>query len=281
MDRGPDLERTGRQDHQAALDSRRGRSATSTILKAALREAAAQGLLATNPADKAKPPAAREAKAPEIHPWTAPQLSTFLAWADERGRTDAVAWRVLAYTGARRGEVLALRWRDLDVDRGRLSVRRPVGLIRTKGEGAELVEGPTKSGRERAVDLDPQTNAALRGWRVARAGLDLRLARDDALMFGGPEGTHQHPERFSRRFSEQLARCRRDLGDTAPPMIRVHDLRHTHASLMLRAGVPVKVVSERLGHSTPMITMQVYAHTVPGMQAEAAVKFAALVRGRP
>jgi hypothetical protein len=64
VDRGPDLERTGRQDHQAALDSRRGRSATSTILKAALREAAAQGLLATNPADKAKPPAAREAKAP-------------------------------------------------------------------------------------------------------------------------------------------------------------------------------------------------------------------------
>ena len=196
MDRGPDLERTGRQDHQAALDSRRGRSATSTILKAALREAAAQGLLATNPADKAKPPAAREAKAPEIHPWTAPQLSTFLAWADERGRTDAVAWRVLAYTGARRGEVLALRWRDLDVDGGRLSVRRSVGPIRTKGESAELVEGPTKSGRERAVDLDPQTNAALRGWRVARAGLDLRLARDEALMFGDPEGTHQHPERF-------------------------------------------------------------------------------------
>ena len=64
-------------------------------------------------------------------------------------------------------------------------------------------------------------------------------------------------------------------------MIRVHDLRRTHASLMLRAGVPVKVVSERLGHSTPMITMQVYAHTVPGMQAEAAAKFAALVRGRP
>jgi integrase len=64
-------------------------------------------------------------------------------------------------------------------------------------------------------------------------------------------------------------------------MIRVHDLRHTHASLMLRAGVPVKVVSERLGHSTPMITMQVYAHTVPGMQAEAAAKFAALVRRRP
>jgi integrase len=277
-----DLERTGRQDHQSGTGlSARTVRYIHTILKAALREAAAQGLLATNPADKAKPPAARAAKAPEIHPWTALQLSTFLAWADERGRTDAVAWRVLAYTGARRGEVLALRWRDLDMDGGRLSVRRSVGIIRTKGEGAELVEGPTKSGRERAVDLDPHTIAALRGWRVARAGLDLRLARDDALMFGDLEGTHQHPERFSRRFSEQLARCGRDLRDAAPPMIRVHDLRHTHASLMLRAGVPVKVVSERLGHSTPMITMQVYAHTMPGMQAEAAAKFAALVGGRP
>ena len=72
--------------------------------------------IATNPADKAKPPAAREAKAPEIHPWTAAQLSSFLSWADERGCADAAAWRVLAFTGARRGEVLALRWRDLHVE---------------------------------------------------------------------------------------------------------------------------------------------------------------------
>lgn len=273
-----DLERTGRQDHLSGspLSARTVRY-VHTILKAALREAVAQGLLATNPADKAHPPAAREARAPEIHPWIAGQLSAFLAWAEERNCADAVAWRVLAFTGARRGEVLALRWRDLDMDAGRVSVRRSVGLVRTKGQGAELVEGPTKSGRERAVDLDPQMIAALRGWRLTRAGMDLRFARDDALMFGDIEGRHQHPERFSRRFSEALGRCRRQLGENAPPAIRLHDLRHTHATILLAAGVPVKVVSERLGHATVTITLEIYAHVMPGMQADAAAKFAALI----
>jgi integrase len=274
-----ELERTGRRN---ASGSSTGLSARTvryihTILKAALNEAVRQGLLATNPADKANPPAAREAESPEINPWTAPQLSAFLAWADRNSRTDAVAWRVLAYIGARRGEVLALRWRDLDTDKARLAVRRSVGLVVTKGEVAELVEGPTKSCRPRVVDLDPQTVAALRSWRVARAGIDLRLARDDALIFGTLEGGHQHPDRFTRRFTRSLTIARRQLGADVLPMIRLHDLRHTHATILLAAGVPVKVVSERLGHASVMITLKIYAHVMPGMQAEAAATFAALV----
>jgi integrase len=179
---------------------------------------------------------------------------------------------------ARRGARASLA-RPRPGRRARLSIRRSVGLVRVKDEGYQLVEGSTKSGRERVVDLDPQTIWALRVWRLARAGLDLRLARDNALIFGDLEGRHQHPERFSRRFSEQLARCRRQLGGDAPPAIRVHDLRHSHASLLLAAGVPVKVVSERLGHATVTITMEIYQHVMPGMQAEAAAKFAALVGG--
>jgi integrase len=273
-----DLEETGRQDYKGGSPLRpRTVRYIHTILKAALRDAVAQGLIATNPADKARPPAAREARAPEIHPWTAAQLSTFLRWADEHGRTDATAWRVLAFTGMRRGEALALRWRDLDMDEARLSVRRSVGLVRTKGEGAEFVEGPTKSGRDRVVDLDPQTVAALRAWRLARASLDLRLARDDALIFGDLEGRHQHPEFFTRRFTRSLALARRELGADALPTARLHDLRHTHATLLLKARVPVKVVSERLGHASVMITMQIYAHVMPGMQSEAAATFAALI----
>jgi integrase len=144
-----ELETSGRQDDRAGTGlSARTVRYIHTILKAALREAVNQGLIATNPADKAKPPAARDAKPPEIHPWTAHQLSTFLAWADARGCADAVGWRVLAFTGARRGELLALRWRDLGAEGARLSIRRSVGLIRTEGEGAELIEGSTKSGKE-------------------------------------------------------------------------------------------------------------------------------------
>jgi integrase len=275
-----ELETGGRQDHKEGTPlSPRTVRYIHTILKAALREAVAQGLIATNPADKAKPPAAREAKAPEIHPWTAAELSAFLAWADERASADAVAWRVLAFTGMRRGELLGLRWRDLDLDATRLSVRRSVGVVKTKGKGEQLVEGSTKSGRERVVDLDRQTVEALRRYRVARAGLDLRLARDDALIFGDLEGGYLNPDRFSRRVTRALAACASQPDAPTLPTIRVHDLRHTHATLLLANGIPVKVVSERLGHATVTITMEIYQHVLPGMQAEAAAKFAAIVGG--
>jgi integrase len=274
------LETGGRQDGKPGQGLKpRTIRYVHTTLNASLDEAVAQGLLAVNPARKAKPPAAREAKAPEIHPWNATHVATFLGLADEQECPDAVAWRVLAFTGGRRGEVLAARWRDLDMDAGRLSIRRSVGVIKHKGKPTELVEGPTKSGRERVVDLDAQTVDALRRYRVARAGLSLQLARDDSLIFGDLEGRHQHPDHFSWRFIRQLARCRRQLGEDALPAIRLHDLRHTHASLLLAAGVPVKVVSERLGHATVSITLEIYAHTMPGMQSEAAARFAELVAG--
>jgi integrase len=83
-------------------------------------------------------------------------------------------------------------------------------------------------------------------------------------------------EAFNR---QQLARCRRELGDAAPPPTRLHDLRHAHASLLLAAGTPVKVVSERLGHSSPMITLTIYQHVTATMQREAAVRFAAIDGG--
>jgi integrase len=277
-----DLERNGRQDHQAGT----GLSPTTVrychvLLKAALSEAVRQGLIVVNPADRATPPAAREAKAqaPEIRTWTGPQLGNFLAWADAEVLPDATAWRLLAFSGARRGEVLGGRWKDLNPDTGRLSIRRSVGIVHNKGESPQILEGPTKTGKERVIDLDPQTIAALRSWRLARAGLDLRLARDDALIFGNLQGDHQHPGRFTHRFGVHIARYRRQRGDDAPPRIRLHDLRHTHATLLLAAGERVKVVSERLGHSTVTITMEIYQHVTPSMQAEAAARFAAIVGG--
>jgi integrase len=128
-----DLERSGRQDHESGT----GLSAKTvryihTILRAAFAEAVRQGLIVSNPVDRAHPPAAREARRPEIYAWQPTQLAAFLAWANEHGCSDAVAYRVLAYTGMRRGEALALRWRDFAADAGRLSVRRSVGVVRTK-----------------------------------------------------------------------------------------------------------------------------------------------------
>ena len=179
----------------------------------------------------------------------------------------------------RGGEALALRWRDVDLDAGRVAVRRSVGVVKTKGAGEQLVEGPTKTGRSRVVDLDARTVAALRAYRAVRGGLTLDLVRDSALVLGDLDGTYRHPERFSRRFAVQVAQARKALGEDQLPKIRLHDLRHTHATLLLADGVPVMVVSERLGHASATITLTVYQHVHPGMGREAADRFAALLEG--
>jgi integrase len=141
----------------------------------------------------------------------------------------------------RRGEALALRWRD--------------------------------------VELDAGTVAALRAHRAARGGLALDLVRDSALVLSNLDGTHRHPERFSRRFAGQVLQARKALGDEQLPVIRLHDLRHTHATLLLADGLPVKVVSERLGHASATITLTVYQHVHPGMGRQAADRFGALLEG--
>jgi len=123
-----------------------------------------------------------------MQPWTALELARFLGWADVEHRDLAMGWRLLAATGIPRGEALALRWRDVDLDAGRLQVRRSVGTVKTKGAGEELVEGSTKTGQARMVDIDSDTVAALRAYRANRGLLSLELVRDTALVLGGLDG---------------------------------------------------------------------------------------------
>jgi integrase len=272
------LEASGRPDGQGGLSARTVRY-VYTILRSALGDAVKQGRLSVNPTDRSTPPSPSEARPPEMQAWTAPELGRFLRWADAQNLDLAMGWRLLAATGMRRGEALALRWRDVDLNAGRLAVRRSVGVVKAKGAGERLVEGPTKTGRSRVVDLDAGTIAALRSYRAARGGLALDLVRDSALVLSNLDGTHRHPERFSRRFAGQVAQARKALGEDLLPVIRLHDLRHTHATLLLADGVPVKVVSERLGHASATITLTVYQHVHPGMGREAADRFAALLEG--
>jgi integrase len=275
-----DLERGGRADHREGegLSPRTVRY-VHTILSAALGAAVKTRRLTRNPAADASPPTAKQAKAPEMHPWTAVQLAAFLGWAREHAPAGYPLWHVLAFTGMRRGEALALRWRDVDLDAAALRVRRSAGMVRVAGEGAEVVEGDTKSGKPRLVDLDGPTAAVLRAHKRERGALALQLARDDALVFGDIEGGHRNPEHVSRQFARDTTRCRAELGDDALPVIRLHDLRHTHATILLTAREPVHVVSQRLGHASAMVTMTVYAHVLPGSQRDAARLFAELVEG--
>ena len=273
-----ELERTGRADlgtEVRGLSPRTVRYCHS-ILRVALAAAVEEHRLARNPAAAAKPPTTREARAPEMHCWTAAQLAAFLGWAGRHSEHHPL-WHVLAHTGMRRGEALALRWRDVSLDSGTVSVRRSAGVVRNRGEAPEHVEGDTKSGKPRLVDLDPATIGLLRAHRRDRGAMALQLGRDDALVFADHEGRPLYPEGVSRWFRADLARCRGALGDETVPLIRLHDLRHTHATILLSAREAVHVVSRRLGHASPNVTMAVYAHVLPGSQQEAANLFASLI----
>jgi integrase len=193
--------------------------------------------------------------------WTAAELRRFLD--QQVDHPFFAAWYLAASTGMRRGEVLGLLWRDIDLDRRRLSVRRSLISV-----GYELQESDTKTTRsERVLDLDDRTVAVLREHQQHQAttATTLGIATPDAV-FRRVDGTPIHPDLFTQAFGRSVRRAE-------VPRIRLHDLRHTHATLLLQAGVSPKIVSERLGHATVAFTMQVYAHVIPGMQADAAAPF--------
>jgi integrase len=277
------LEKDGRKDHRAGEGlSARSVRYVHTIVHKALESAVTDGLLSLNPADRANPPTSKQAKAPEMRPWTSEHLRTFLAWSADHSPLH-VAWYVLAMTGMRRGEALALRWRDVDLDARTVAVRRSASLIKSKGQGEWIAEGGTKTNRARVLDLDDDTVALLRSYRRERGALALQFGRADALVFADHEGAHLHPERFSRKFKAEVRRCQKRLGklgvDDAPPDIRLHDLRHTHATVLLSLGTNPKIVSERLGHSSISVTMDTYSHVLPTIQRQAVDQLHAIMSG--
>ncbi|HYN35357.1 MAG TPA: site-specific integrase, partial [Actinomycetota bacterium] len=181
------------------------------------------------------------------------------------------AWMLLGTTGMRRGEVLGLKWSSVDLERRRLSVRE--ALVTADGH-AGLAEPKTARSR-RSVPLPAQTVAAIRAHRAKQ--LEERIAlgpdyADEDFVFCREDGAALSPQSFSRLF---VRRC-----DSAGiSRIRLHDLRHTFATLALEAGVHAKVVSEILGHSSISLTLDTYSHAIPSMQEEAAGQVAALVFG--
>jgi integrase len=241
-----------------------------TIIHKALSDAVDVELLQRNPAERAKPPRPSRNATSGINSWTPGELSAFLAAVAEE-RLAAIL-RLAAMTGMRRGKILGLRWSDIDLDAGRLSVQHAVVAV-----GYEMVESTPKSHRARVIDLDAETVVQLRTYRqcqeeeTAEWGPDYH---DRDLVVAKENGEPIHPHTFSQSFERLIA-------NAALWTIRLHDLRHTHATLALRAGVPVKVISERLGHESPAFTLKQYAHVLPGMQAEAAAQVAAMIDGPP
>jgi integrase len=197
--------------------------------------------------------------------WTAEGLQAFLQAAAGH-RLFPALW-VSAFTGMRRNELLGLRWDDFDEKKATISINR--GLVAIPYELHET-RGKTPRSRRR-IDLDPTTVDVLTAWRHWQQTEQRAAGVDSAgWMFTDGGGEPIHPHAISQTF-ERIAR-RADV-----TVIRLHDVRHTHGTLLIVAGVPVKVVSERLGHATPVFTIDTYQHVLPGMQAEAARVFEQLV----
>lgn len=239
---------------------------THEVLRRALEDARKQGLVSANVADLVvKPKAPRSA----LTAWSADELTTFLAAVGEDRLFPLL--HLAASTGMRRAELLGLAWAHVDLDTG------VIGVVATRTRvGTQMVDGEPKTdtGR-RSIDLDPSNVAVLRKWRTRQLGDQLAWGgayhRSD-YVFTREDGSPVHADHLAQRFERLVERA-------GVPRIRFHDLRHTHASLLLKANVPVKVVSERLGHASPGFTMNVYQHVLPGMQREAASVFARLIDG--
>ena len=249
-----------------------------TILHKALDDAVKWHRISINPADQATPPSTKSARAPEMKTWTASELATFLKRTG--GDRYGAAWAFLATTGCRRGEALGVRWLDIDLDEASVSIRQQVvPLPKASGVGREarIVPG-TKGGDARVIELDAWTIAMLRAWKKTQNQERLLLGagyEDNGLVFPRPDGRPHHPEAFSKTFDRRV----RQKGFADLPVIRLHDLRHTWATLALEAGVDVAVVSRRLGHSSPVITWSTYQHVRKGMQTDAAERVAATIFG--
>jgi integrase len=203
--------------------------------------------------------------------WTPEQLRAFLEeTADHRLGT---CFRVAALTGLRRGELLALKWSDINSDEGRLTVRR--SLVDVDGE-ARFGEPKTRRSR-RSVDVGAGLVAALRAHRARqleeRLALGLGRGGDDGLVFCEPDGRPLRPRRVSVEF-------RRAVDATDLPRISLHGLRHTHASHLVASGTHVQAIVERLGHCSASFSLDKYAHALPTLGAEAATRIEALVDGQ-
>jgi integrase len=270
---GPDLGRTKlsklttqRLDaYYAALVRERGLSPASVrhvhaVLRGSLGQAVKWGWIPVNPAASASPPKIRRK---EINPPSLADTRKLLAAADEYDVEFAALLRVLTATGARRGEVCGIRWTDIDVGARTLSIQRSVASI----AGGTIVKD-TKTHAARRISLDDDTIAILEAQRDRvkhRAEVcDVSFNEDGYTFTKTADGSEPlHPDTITGMFGRVQKRA-------GLKGIRLHDLRHLHATQLLAAGVPVPTVSGRLGHANAATTLNVYAHFLEASDRDAA-----------
>lgn len=241
------------------------------ILHGALEDAVLDDLLEVNPASHARRPTRdpRETEVDEdLHIWTIEQAAHFLDAVDDH--PWRAVWHLAVGTGARRGEVLGLRWLDADLEEAAVRIRRSLSVM----GGVPRLLG-TKTSRNRTVAIGESVVEALvqeRDEQAARRRAVGDAWRDEwGLVFTDDRGAPINPMDVTLEF-------RRLVREIDVPVIRLHDLRHTHASLLLAQEAQMKLVSERLGHARIATTMDIYAHLLPAVDSAAADQLDASLR---
>jgi integrase len=232
------------------------------ILRRALADAVRWSLIVTNPAAATQAP---KGEPKELTVWSAADARLFLdALADDR---LIGLWSRALHTGLRRGELAGLRWTDIDLEAGTLTVAQQ----RTTANHQVVITTP-KAKSQRQLLLAPATVAALRAHLSRQRQERLALGpdwTDSGYVFVDEAGVECHPHRLTKMFEEAVKR-------TGVPRIRLHDTRHTMASLALGAGVHPKVVQEQLGHPAIAVTLDTYSHVPQAVRRDSADKIAGL-----
>ncbi len=205
---------------------------------------------------------------PRAHPaemqvWNEAEVHQFLEAA--KGTKYYPLFYLSLYTGARRGELLALRWQDVDFIYSQIYINRSLHHL---SDGSYIYTAPKTAKSRRTIALSPSAFLVLESYRKAReiegSMIDTPI-KDSDLVFNDL-GKPWRPNTITRAWSSLAAKA-------GVKVIRLHDARHTHASLLLKQGIHPKVVQERLGHSTIAVTLDIYSHVAPGLQEAAAKRF--------
>jgi integrase len=250
----------GRYDGKGAL-THTTVSHHHTCIHRALKMALRWGLINRNPADSI---AAPRPQSSEMHTMNEDEVNRFLNAADNTPYYEL--FYLALYTGMRRSELLALKWFDVDLLLCQISVTHSLHHLRT---GEIIFRQPKTAKGRRMISLSPSVALLLQEYKdkqsIRRAMMGTEL-KDEDLIFSDFQGKPLLPDTVSHFWLKLIRRIGLE-------KIRLHDARHTHASLLLKAGIHPKIVQERLGHATISTTLDLYSHVSPGLQQAAAESF--------